>query len=210
MAHSAAYQRFLDSMRIDYEKWHDGIGYDLSALAEMTEDERREIAVILAGASDDWRNSQALAALDNEPADASLETLLQSQDIDARLEAAEQLHAKGKLPDVDRVIAESLRQAESFGGLSRSLMLAEAHPTEPVKKALLWCALHADGVVAVNCVALLYYLAGLAKEAFDLNHRPFFLRFNTIDPRERNQAFEELCRNINVDPKTLPHRGGES
>ena len=34
--------RFIESMKIDYEKWHDGIGYDLKALAEANREEREK------------------------------------------------------------------------------------------------------------------------------------------------------------------------
>lgn len=30
--HSESYQGFLDSMVMDFDKWHDGIGYDLEVL----------------------------------------------------------------------------------------------------------------------------------------------------------------------------------
>jgi hypothetical protein len=30
------YQRFIESMKISFEQWHDGIGYDVQALAGMT------------------------------------------------------------------------------------------------------------------------------------------------------------------------------
>ncbi len=33
-----AHDRFIRSMVIDYDKWHDGIGYDLEALEQATED----------------------------------------------------------------------------------------------------------------------------------------------------------------------------
>jgi hypothetical protein len=37
---SAAIDRFLRSLVIDYEKWHDGIGFDVDALREATPAER--------------------------------------------------------------------------------------------------------------------------------------------------------------------------
>ena len=35
--------RFIDSMKIDFEKWHDGIGYELEALGEANYEERLAI-----------------------------------------------------------------------------------------------------------------------------------------------------------------------
>ncbi len=46
---------------------------------------------------------------------------------------------------------------------------------------------------------MLYFLHGKSKEAFDWDHRPFFLRFNTTDRNEIKQAFKELCNTIGVD-----------
>ncbi len=32
---SEIYQQFLNSMIMDYDKWHDGTGYDLEALGQL-------------------------------------------------------------------------------------------------------------------------------------------------------------------------------
>ena len=43
---SKAYQIFLDSMVMDFEKWHDGIGYDLKVLEQFLpcfEDPKRKV-----------------------------------------------------------------------------------------------------------------------------------------------------------------------
>ncbi len=40
-------RRFEQSMIMDYEKWHDGIGYDLNALREASPSERETIEKIL-------------------------------------------------------------------------------------------------------------------------------------------------------------------
>ena len=59
-----AFQRFLDSMKIGYIEWHDGIGYDLDALNEMTPDELRQVEELVIRRKDsDWRDVETLAAL---------------------------------------------------------------------------------------------------------------------------------------------------
>ena len=61
--------RFIESMKIDYEKWHDGIGYDLKALAEANREEGEKIERILINRNPlDWRDIQALAILDSHKA----------------------------------------------------------------------------------------------------------------------------------------------
>jgi hypothetical protein len=44
------------------------------------------------------------------------------------------------------------------------------------------------------------FLHGQAREPFDWDQRPFFLRFQTEDPAERRAAFRELCGRIGIDP----------
>jgi len=62
-------QRFERSMVIDYEKWHDGIGYDLDALRLASETERKAIEQMLIGHSQrDWRDIEALAEIDTKTA----------------------------------------------------------------------------------------------------------------------------------------------
>jgi len=39
-AYKSPISRFIKSMNIDFEKWHDGIGYDLEALKEANDKER--------------------------------------------------------------------------------------------------------------------------------------------------------------------------
>src|SRR5690606_35695551 len=64
-----ALERFRRSMAVDYEKWHDGVGYDLAALRAATARERQEIeALLLARGVRDWRDVEALAALDSDAA----------------------------------------------------------------------------------------------------------------------------------------------
>jgi len=51
-------------MQIDYNQWHDGVGYDIDIIHSANAAERAEIEALLArrGAKD-WRDVEALAAL---------------------------------------------------------------------------------------------------------------------------------------------------
>jgi hypothetical protein len=42
----------MESMNIDFYKWHDGIGYDLDALNELTKEEIAQIEVLLISRKD--------------------------------------------------------------------------------------------------------------------------------------------------------------
>jgi hypothetical protein len=71
--------RFRKSMVIDYEKGHDGIGYDLALIKSASAEERAAIEQILLARSDqDWRDIEALAALDTPAAQEALKNALRS------------------------------------------------------------------------------------------------------------------------------------
>jgi hypothetical protein len=94
-----------------------------------------------------------------------------------------------------------LQHAEIFGGLSQVLDdIEEYQPTE-VKEALITGLLTREGDVAVLFAAMLFYLYGKAEVAFDMEQRPFFLLFNTENREERVQAFQELCKQLNISPE---------
>ena len=58
----SALQRFEESMKIDYEKWHDGLSYDLDALKTASPTERKTVEQILINHNPrDWRDIEALA-----------------------------------------------------------------------------------------------------------------------------------------------------
>jgi hypothetical protein len=66
-------QRFVKSMKIDYEKWHDGIGYDIGALKLASPIELKEIEQILIRHKPrDWRDIEALAKIDTKRARETL------------------------------------------------------------------------------------------------------------------------------------------
>src|SRR5689334_21316634 len=49
--------KFLQSMKIGYMEWHEGIGYDLNALRELSPDELKQIESLLIAHKDrDWRD----------------------------------------------------------------------------------------------------------------------------------------------------------
>jgi hypothetical protein len=199
---SDAYERFKASMNIGYEQWHDGVGYDLDALDEMTDSEKQDIEHLLIARKDsDWRDAEALARLGSARAVEALHESMKGPNREVRLRAAERLRDAGHSVDLEALIVEALGHGELGDGLGQAEMLAEEHPTEAVKRALLTGALCAGDGRGVRFSALLLYLHGLAPEAFDWNQRPFFLKF-TGDPDrpERREAFAELCAKIGADP----------
>jgi hypothetical protein len=201
---STAFERFLQSMTLDYEKWHDGIGYDIDAIAQMTPAERDEICTVLSARDATWREVEALAAIDLPAARAAIEAA--SQDylhIDTRLAAAEVMHERGDLKDIENFLAKQIRALTKIqDGLTRALLMAEQHPSETVKQALLWASWNRTEC-APHCAALVAYLQGVAKEPFDWNLRPLFLRLGEHESlNDRKAAFEELCVLVKMELDT--------
>jgi hypothetical protein len=192
--------RFERSMEIDYEKWHDGIGYDIETLRGASEAERRQIeTLLLARGVRDWRDVEALAALDTPQANEALRAALRHPDPEIRMAVAR--CAPQLVAEEERAasLAEALRTAEFMGGLSQALDdAAKFHPREVVE-ALLRGVLHRDGEAAFHFSALLLFIHGKAASPFDWDRRPFFFRFDTADRKAREAAFRDLCQEIGVD-----------
>src|SRR5262249_15998968 len=75
-------------MNITYEKWHDGVGYDLDAIREATPTERAKIeSIMLAHGVKDWRDLEALDALSTPKAIAAIRATIKSTDPELRLRA---------------------------------------------------------------------------------------------------------------------------
>lgn len=199
---TSAVARFKASMEITHEKWHDGIGYDLAVLKEATPEELERIETLLiARRFHDWRDIEALAALDSTRAQEALKGALALGDAKIRLAVC--AHAPELVTERQRIdsLVQALEQSEIGTGLSEALdEVAEFHPPEIVR-TLLRGLMARDGSIAVHFAALLYYIHGKAPEPFDLEQRPFFLRFNTANRVEREQVVRELCTALGVDPR---------
>ena len=197
----SAYQRFMDSTVATHERWHDGIGYDLEALAEMTPAERQHVESRLIQNTSDWRDIEALAALGTESAKAHIRKHLTRGKSELRLAAADALNDDNET-DVERedAIVHALEEAEPMNGLARALDLAAEHKSPRIVDALLRCTLSPQREAAVNAAGLLYFLFGKTQEPFDWSKRLFFLRFGEGSAEQR-KAFAEMCKELGVDPR---------
>jgi hypothetical protein len=195
-------QRFEKSMEIDYEKWHDGVGYDTDAIAAASIEERKAIEQMLIHHTPrDWRDIEALAKIDTKNTRQTIKKAIEDPNPDVRVAVTR--FAPNLVTNSQRTqsIIDTLQHAEIFSGLSQTLDdIEEYHPTE-VKETLIRRLLTREGEVAVLFAAILFYLYGKAKEPFDMKQRPFFLRFNTKNKTEREEAFRELCKQLNIDPE---------
>src|SRR5262249_54099282 len=145
--HSPAYEKFLASMEITYEKWHDGVGYDLEALRDFTGPERVSIVHLLDERLDstpDWRDVEALAALGTPAARRAIRSVLDEGHIEIRMRAAEELAALGEPADLESVIIEALRTTNVGNGLSEAIDLAEQNRSQRIRETLLDLALNGN------------------------------------------------------------------
>src|SRR5438132_1365674 len=177
---SAAYTRFAESMVIGFDQWHDGLGYDLSALEQMAAAEKGTVEADLLGRlahGGDWRDVEALVALGTPVALDGVRAATKNANSEVRNYALRclveaQPDAAADLTQTPELEAEVVLAVERG-----AIELAQQCPTPRVKRALLDCARKAEGVTRVNAAALLMYLCGQASEPFDWSLRPFFLRF---------------------------------
>jgi hypothetical protein len=192
-------RRFERSMEIDYEKWHDGIGYDIDAIRVASPIEREAIEQMLIHHSPrDWRDIEALAEIGTKSARETIKNAIKDPDPDVRVAVTRFAPNLVTNSERSQSIINALQHAELFGGLSQVLDdIEEYHPKE-VKEALTAGLLNRDGEVATLFAGMLFYLYGKAEEPFDMEQRPFFLRFNTENRDERVQAFRELCKQLNI------------
>lgn len=196
----SALARFEQSLRIDYEKWHDGMGYDLDAIRVASLEERAAIeARLLEHGARDWRDVEALAVLGTPAANLGLDRVKGAPRHELALAVAR--YARHLLTDdeLTRTIVTALEGAQVYGGLTQALDLAETHHPPAVIDALWRGTLEREGDVAAHYAALLMLLHGKAGTSFDWAQRPFFLTFNTEDRGAREVAFQELCRIIGMD-----------
>jgi hypothetical protein len=200
---SAAVERFRQGMVIDYEKWHDGIGYNLSILESASPGELVEIEAFLVHRPiSDWRDVEALATLNTPQARLRLHRAFKSGN--SEIVAAVRNYAPDLVSSDERIttLVTAIKGSTSYHGLTPALLeIEDFHPPEIVE-ALLQGALQREGETAVHFAAMLMFIHGKAESSFDWALRPFFLRFHTEDREGRASVFRELCEKIGATPET--------
>jgi HEAT repeat protein len=183
-------------MRLNFDRWHDGEGYDLEALSELSPAEVTHVARLLirrlATSEADWRDIEALAAIGSPAAETALSKLLTHPCAELRLRAARYFAGQGQPAAMEKEIVELLRDPNAEVSASLLMREAEEFPSDAVKQALLDCSVDGRSDLRVHAAALALYLYGGAAEPFDWAHRPLFLRFGEDDREERLQALGEL------------------
>lgn len=197
---SPAVEKFLKSMEMDYQKWHNGDSYDLNALKELNAEELTQVEAVLIPRKDkDWRDVEALAQIHTSTAREAVKACLQSPNLEVRIFAAKFLKEENIIDCVEEVIINTLPITKVGGGLVQTLRLAKENPTEAVKQKLIWCALHGNDTTRVHCAAMALFLYGKAETEFDNNQKIIF-SFGVADKEKRKEAFPEFCQMIGVNP----------
>jgi len=204
-------EQFEKSMQIDYEKWHDGIGYDLEALKSASPTERKIIEDILVNHRPrGWRDIEALAQIDSANAQEAIKRAIKDSDPDVRIAVSRYAPKLVTNTERNKSLVNALATAELFGGLSQTLDDIEDYHPKEIKEALIKGLLSREGEVAVLFAAMLFYIYGKADEPFDMKQRPFFLRLNTENMEERVKAFLELCKELNIKPEKYLRQKAQS
>jgi hypothetical protein len=201
---SEAYKTFIASMNITVDKWRDGVGFDIDALEKVTDLERGVLVKILSErleTNPDWREIEALGAIGTNAAKEAIRQVAEHGSHEARLHAAEQLAKMDESENLENVIVEALRNSTLWSGLSKAVDMAQEHPSPRIRETLLDLALNGNQDQRIHCAALALYLGGKAKEAFDWDDRPFFLKFGDDDRNVQIEAYKELCRRLDVAPE---------
>lgn len=202
MVASNPFEKFRQSMSIGYMEWHEGTGYDLVALAALAEEEliaAEDLLVARQGA--DWRDLEALDQIGSPRALQELERALRSKSVDIRIEAARRLAARSLVANatVEATIVDALATTTILDGMVKTLAFAAEHPTPSVLRALLTCSVHGNDDIRAHAAALVHFLYGGSASSFDMNFRPFYLRFASKNVAERQAAYRELCAKIGIE-----------
>ena len=188
--------RFVNSTMLSLDQWRDGEGYDLAALHGLSNPEAAFVLDLLnerlenTGAN--WRDVDAMAALEIPPARMAMKRLTSHPSAEVRLRAARHLAQGGDPAAAEAEIVRLLRDPATDIGADALMTMAEHHSTPEVRQALLDCALDGADHLRVHAAALALFLAGGAAEAFDWSHRPLFLEFGESDRAVRTAAMQKL------------------
>jgi hypothetical protein len=174
----------------------------LDAVGELADDELEQLIDLMLRDEMSGPIVDGLAQIDHPTARAAVDEASRHHlSVDVRLAAAEAIHARGAMADLEPVLIRELKMLNRrTDGLARALRLAEEHPTPAVKQALLWASWN-QTECAPDCARLLLKLVGGATAVaamadvlpgLDL-HTSFF---------QRKAAFEALCQKVamTLDP----------
>ena len=143
------FNRFIQSMKINYEKWRDGIGYDITALQEANTIERRQIEKILVNKPRlDWRDIEALAILDTPKARTAILVALHGGNNEVNMAVLRFAPSLVSDQVKTKVLVKALKSASFFDGFSHTMKIVEEYHPEEVVNSLFHGLIHREGGIA--------------------------------------------------------------
>lgn len=199
-AAASAIDRFSASRNIDYEKWKEGEGYDLDALREIPAAAQAGVVSSLIPPRD-WRDVEALIAIDSSTAKDALRDAASNGSIDIRLAVMER--APFYFTEEQRVetLVAAIQTSVVFGGLTQALdMVEEFHPPA-IQEAMFDALTRREGDVAYHMATSLAVIHGKISSRYDWTLRQKLLEFNTSDSHTRVRALLDFCLLLDIDNK---------
>ena len=203
-----AYDRFKASMVMDFDKWHDGLPYDLDALTQVTREEAKQLtSELVAKSTLDWRDVEALRTLATPRALARVGHAAETQSDDGGAEAL--IHAaetRGWTPEIETRFIDLLEKAVVMSvSLDRLYGIAEAHPTaRVVDQVFRGARIAGDEATRYSFGAFMLYLKGYADNWYSLEdaHRAHLLDLSSPDYKTYKAAVAWLQDKVdNPQPK---------
>lgn len=190
---SNAYDRFMASTRIDYEKWHDGEPYDPAALDEMSQEQINSvIRWVLDRPRHDWRDLEVLSHIGSSVTLYKLAQFLDHDNRELRLTAMELLLDHDRLPDAEQRVLAEIAQMEDLDGVVRLDSLIDRLKTPAIEQALLE-AMRKGTDYSIHAAAKLMERRGVIDSEWDWTYRPLWLALrHGKTPAERQEAFDQI------------------
>jgi hypothetical protein len=198
---SPEYQRFAASVAGVSPEWRESV--DVATLLGLQKEERRAAIDLLIEHldRDDERVPHALAAAEARGGVMPMQRRLPLANGRMKVAIALALASLEAIPRADEIVAGVLREGDPDSGLV-ALSAADEMRSVPIRDALAWSCLHHPAPeVRCNAGAILYYFAGLAEDPLAWSFRPVYLQLGEEDPRVREIAFEEICRDVGMPPE---------
>ena len=198
MKSSKVFEQFRASMTLDHDAWHDGIGYDMTAVASAKARDKEAIAALVIPPRG-WRDVETLATLDTEIARAALREAIRSDVPEVRTAVTRFAPSLVSDDEKTELLVRALTSGAFYQDMSSALRQVEHFHPKPVIDAMFRALLTQSGTEAVHLAAMLAFVHKKAKTTFDWGKRPLFLKFNTDNEADRRAAFTELCKLLKID-----------
>jgi hypothetical protein len=195
--------KFLQSTRIDFEKWILGKGYDLIALRYLQPEDKLKVEkMILRKKHKNWRDIEALDVLGTEKSIQTIVESLESIDLETKIEAAERLYQRQmfSVQQIESLLIGILWSVDYRYRLIRFEQFIVDHQSPIIYKMLVWNTVYGHQNVRFRFAALLYFLFKITESPvkdFPSN----CVNFHSNDLFVRKKAFIVLCQDLKLDPK---------